>query len=109
VHADLEELIGTDEAARIRLEEAERTARHRLEAARADLQRDRRERRRTLEATLERDVAEIAAAAEREVRRRADDRARHLAACAATAEPLLERAAALFAAAIRDGPDTGAE
>ncbi len=104
---ELEALLSADEEGRARIEATRRAAGERLETLRDALKRGRQEKARTLEQSLEGEIASVRAEAEREVERRRDRRASYREENLRRAESLLPRAVETFVAILRDGPPPG--
>ncbi|MBZ5558077.1 MAG: hypothetical protein LAO77_12455 [Acidobacteriia bacterium] len=104
MHPDLERISSEDETSRAGVNGAASAARARLEAVRAEVAREREERRRRLEAALDASVGQILDETDREVARRRARREAHSREAVARSAPLVARAADLWVRIVREGP-----
>ena len=101
---ELESLFSEDEDGRARIEAERARARTRLESLARSLDEDHARKRREREGALEEEIAAIRGEADRETARRAERRSAYREERRRQAGALLPRAAAAFAAILRDGP-----
>ncbi len=104
MHAELERIVSEDEAARAAVEREVATARARVDAARAQLARERADRLRQLEHQRDDAVAKILVETDHEVARHQSHRETYLRQRTAAAEALFESAVDAYVRLVLQGP-----